>query len=61
MDNQVQLYVNGNIYETWKSVNVEASLEAACRTFSLSVTESIPKKPEAGKIKPGSTCVLKIG
>lgn len=58
---KVNLFINGKIYDGWKSAEIKRSLKAASGSFSLSVTDRWTQKQEPWIIAPGDSAELKIG
>lgn len=58
---KVNLFINGKIYDGWKSAEIKRSLKAASGSFSLSVTDRWSDKSEPWIIAPGDSAELKLG
>lgn len=58
---KVNLFINGKIYDGWKTAEIKRSLKAASGSFSLSVTDRWTEKREPWIIIPGDEAELKIG
>jgi len=57
---KINLFINGKIYDGWKSAEVKRSLKAASGAFSLSVTDRWSAQSEPWIIAPGDKAELKI-
>jgi len=59
--NQVQLLVNGMIYEGWTSFNIVRSIEAPSGSFNLTVSDKWPGQTKPWPIEPGDECQVNLG
>ena len=55
---RVKLFVNGRIYEGWKSIAIRKRLTAISNSFSLSVTDRFNGQKNPWPIQPGDECEL---
>lgn len=58
---RVSLTVNGMRWEGWTSVEISASLDEQCRSFTVGITRLLPGGDEPVPIVHGDRCELYIG
>lgn len=60
--NKVSLLVDGEIYDGWKTVRIEAGIDQICRSFALEVTDDFPGNfGKFTRLRAGQSVVVKIG
>ncbi|MEG1604098.1 MAG: hypothetical protein RRY12_01285 [Cloacibacillus sp.] len=60
MEDKIQLYVSGQLYEGWKSARVDRSVEAVSGSFALDTGDKWNMNRDPLVIKPGYKCTVKI-
>lgn len=58
---KVSLFINGKIYDGWKTVELTRSLKAASGSFSLSITDRWSNQKEPWIIAPDDKAEIQIG
>lgn len=58
---RVCLVVNGQGWEGWTNVEINASLDEQCRSFTVGITRLLPGGDEPVPISHGDRCELRIG
>lgn len=60
--NKVSFLVDGEIYDGWKTVRIEAGIDQICRSFALEVTDNFPGNlGKFTRLRAGQSVVVKIG